>query len=1080
MSSENIYQYSPEQPIETVLRSQKQSRISYTRDFLLSLSELDVCKRLPTGFDSSILSELEEASHSIPEWQRIPGSLSSQSFRRGEYGSSPPTRGDCGNYSRGISGRWDSRSSNSNEKDSDTHSDCSDSGRRYGNQSRHNSEHDGLLGSGAFVRPPGYSAGVSVPKVRGNGQHQLSRSNEPYHPPRPYKAVPHSRRDHTDSYNDETFGSTECSSQDRAEEERKRRDSFELMRMEQQKAFQERKKHVSDKQKGVFDTDITALLEGSEDEKKLPNKDNASQASVVPLVSENDSAGFSFPTQTPASRPLVPPGFTSSILEKNLGSKTQMPTPEAEVGNVGFGNSIKHVEDNLVANGTYNNLHKKQQWGMDSTDQHYEMKSVHAPLVDGSERFAFPSSSGEVSDNSAVVDSSCKSSKLSEACEGQNYGEVTTIDSDKVTGHKIVNTGGQDHSNSILEKLFGSALIANTVGSSSFIEHHDHDIKADDSRSSIPFQSSKFAQWFLEEEKKPVDDFSGGKSRDLLSLIVTSDRGGYQGSGVSDEKANEYIPPVLPFESNEHANMFIASTATSVPVGISEPVYHHNKSGNSQGVLTCEDLEQSILQEINEKSSSLQHSVQSGSVTNTKAEQSKVDVDNCASQHLLSLLQKGTSLKDPAPLSNLDLFPDKPHVYGMGSLGPVVYRSSELNTENIQNSEKTLTLETLFGTAFMKELHSVGAPVSIHRVSTGGARRTDVSEPHGLPFPVSEDGLFSSTVEEFGLSKSSTEGNYLASKVKSEKIEGHWLGFDDPQTDLRSRFGAASGFEDRADGTMEIKLPEEDSLITVADSVNPLNTRFMPAFNATKDELLSPSNTQIDIAEKLAALNATLKDERSTVPGLEGPFFRGLHDPVDPEIPYHNLHGQPSSPQFHHPPMNHGRPFFHSIEAHHARVNSPVKYMGPENIIRHDSPPHHHFPANMFRHPSFQHVSAAPTRFDLPHHSMLPHMHMPNSFPPPHHIQGLPRGSPMPPRAFNQMAGYMPEMNLMQGFPVNHRQPNYNGLGIPLPESNHPESLERLIEMELRANSKQVHPVAAPGHSMGMYGHELDMAFRYR
>lgn len=37
------------------------------------------------------------------------------------------------------------------------------------------------------------------------------------------QAVPHSRREHNDSLNDETFGSSECTSEDRAEEERKRR-----------------------------------------------------------------------------------------------------------------------------------------------------------------------------------------------------------------------------------------------------------------------------------------------------------------------------------------------------------------------------------------------------------------------------------------------------------------------------------------------------------------------------------------------------------------------------------------------------------------------------------------------------------------------------------------------------------------------------------------------------------------------------------------------------------------------------------------------------------------------------------------
>lgn len=70
-------------------------------------------------------SEFEDASQ---DRQRIPGSLSG--FRRTEYGSSPPTRGDSGNYSRGIHGRWDSRSSGRSDRDSDPQSDL-DSGNVY-------------------------------------------------------------------------------------------------------------------------------------------------------------------------------------------------------------------------------------------------------------------------------------------------------------------------------------------------------------------------------------------------------------------------------------------------------------------------------------------------------------------------------------------------------------------------------------------------------------------------------------------------------------------------------------------------------------------------------------------------------------------------------------------------------------------------------------------------------------------------------------------------------------------------------------------------------------------------------------
>lgn len=43
--------------------------------------------------------------------------------------------------------------------------------------------------------------------------------------------------------------------------------------------------------------------------------------------------------------------------------------------------------------------------------------------------------------------------------------------------------------------------------------------------------------------------------------------------------------------------------------------------------------------------------------------------------------------------------------------------------------------------------------------------------------------------------------------------------------------------------------------------------------------------------------------------------------------------------------------------------------------------------------------------------------------------------------------------------------------------SNHPEALQRLIGMELRANPKQVHPFGV--NNQGIYNHELDTGFRY-
>ncbi|KAJ6675304.1 CHORISMATE SYNTHASE [Salix viminalis] len=120
MSLQNDDLPGPNQHVETSSESRRKLKTSYTREFLLSLSELDVCKNLPSGFDQSLLSEFEDTSQ---DRYRIPGSASSQSYRANDYSSSPPTRGDSSNFSRGIHGRWDSRSSGRSDRDSDSQSD---------------------------------------------------------------------------------------------------------------------------------------------------------------------------------------------------------------------------------------------------------------------------------------------------------------------------------------------------------------------------------------------------------------------------------------------------------------------------------------------------------------------------------------------------------------------------------------------------------------------------------------------------------------------------------------------------------------------------------------------------------------------------------------------------------------------------------------------------------------------------------------------------------------------------------------------------------------------------------------------
>ncbi|KAH1044798.1 hypothetical protein GYH30_026170 [Glycine max] len=957
---------------------QEKLKISYTRDFLLSLSGLDICRELPSGFDRSLLSEFEDASQ---DRQRSTGGLSVHSFsRRIEYSSSPLTRGDS--FSRGIHGKWETRSSGRSDKDSDSQSELdSDSGKRFGNQSRRSwqgPEHDGLLGSGSFPRPSGYTPGLAALKFRANDNYQLNRSNEPYHPPRPYKA-PHSRRETNDSLNDETFGSLECTSEDRAEEERKRRASFELMRKEQHKAFQE--KHKLNPDKNNDDFDITSLAD--DDEKRVVNRSNEYvEPNVTLSVLSNDEKSSSL-SQTPsAARPLVPPGFASAKLERNLATKTSLNTHSTEVGQPAPGDT-------------------------------------------------------------------------------------------GVKGKEAVGAFSPDNSNSILYKLFGNASTLDRDKSTSIVEQPDQ--KADETWSPHAFQSSKFAHWFVEEEKKPVDDLTH-RPNDLLSLIVGGEKGGLQTSNVETPQP---IAANFAFLNSEPTGEHMTSNVAHTTIDNSELLYKSDKPEVLAAVLTCEDLEQSILSQVGENGSSRPQPIQDKDF-DAKSEQ-LTPVDNHASHHLLSLLQKGTSHNDMELSSILDSSDKVPNTEGV-TTGNVLDNPGEANVD-VSNSSKTLTLETLFGSAFMKELQSVGAPLSVQRGSVGSAG-SDVSESLLFPFPTS-DNVHPPTGE---LTLNRHGSGVLPSEQtnhpKSNRFEEQWLGYGDSQGDgnsslLQSEISKASGFK----GPRDIHLPEEDSLITASDPLQ----NFLSAGNLVKTDL--SQDTTVDITRKLAALNPAFRDDRLVTRNQEGLAFpRGPYDMREPGIPYQNLNVQ-RSPQIH-PQLNHGGPMFNQLDSHPPHISSYMKLPTPEGMVHHDSPPNHQFPGNMLRPPFRQPNSGlAGPGFDPPvHHSMLQQqMHMQGNLPPPHLLRGFPRGAPMPSHASNPMTGFMQEPNPMQsqGFPFSgHQHPTFGGPGMQLQAPdvgggrNHPEALQRLFEMELR--SKNPKPIHASGHSQGMYGQELDLGFGYR
>lgn len=94
-------------------------------------------------------------------------------------------------------------------------------------------------------------------------------------------------------------------------------ESFELMRKEQQKALQEKQKQLPDNHKQNLDAGIVALLDSSADKKHIIGKADEEE---VPSKSQIESSRVS--THAPLSRPLVPPGFASTPVDKILPAQS--------------------------------------------------------------------------------------------------------------------------------------------------------------------------------------------------------------------------------------------------------------------------------------------------------------------------------------------------------------------------------------------------------------------------------------------------------------------------------------------------------------------------------------------------------------------------------------------------------------------------------------------------------------------------------------------------------------------------------------------------------------------------------------
>ncbi|KAK3128171.1 hypothetical protein QOZ80_6BG0457870 [Eleusine coracana subsp. coracana] len=936
----------------------KKMKIVYSRDFLLSFGELEHCKKLPADFDSARLSDLQELS---------------------------------------AGGRWDTRSTGSSDRDGELPDrEYLTQDRRNATQYRRswqNTEHDGLLGSGGFPRPSGY-AGQLASKDHGTA-YQINRTSQRYQPPRPYKKD-------IDSINDETFGSSEYSNEDRAEEEKKRRASFELMRKEQHKAMQGKKAGPDILKENPSD-DIISQLQTSTEKANTKAKNEKLDVSAVSSIYQESATKISSVLPAPAARPLVPPGFANAFVEKKLQPQSSNISLEPKGHNA-------TIETNIATIARAGHQLEGNKSATEITECESKEKDLSGHIAN----------LGSGDWEAGVMD------KYSIEKEGKS---------------KSIDPVRKDSSVSMLEQFFGNALSKGGSNLPTYVEIPPVNID-DDIVSSVP-ESSKFSRCFLDEDSKPAEDLS---SKSLLSMIVKNENP-EQGNVVhtSSDGGVQNLSPRSPIGKFDSGPKFLSFTSPSPTDGI---LKQHNPPDVPETVpvmMTCEDLEQAMLEQVKSDSGSSQKNAiqEHPAVVNEPIAMhtQKAAVDNHASHHLLSLLQKGTDSKGSSSLG-FQIGSEEPQSVEVNSMtNGRLSGSGPVDNAESATSGKNLTLEALFGAAFMSELHSKDAPVSIRGSATGGPSefaetgKTQLPSGHELFYPV-EPALHVNSTKDDALKE-------LGSEYRSSALPGPNQG--NPRFEMKG---------------LEIQLPEEDNLFTMNDSLPGQNSDILPSVRSSRIEGLLPDKAVDDLSFRLQTLVAGAAEHNQVL--RPDAHSREQRYQAESQNLYHLLQGRP-------PMMAH-----HPIVDHAINRNQHVPFDVPQ-------PTHHHrsYPANVNSMQNALHGPGVPHMDPAAHHLMLQHMSMPGSFPP----EGLPRGVP-PSQPAHHMPGYRPEMSNVNNFHMHPRQPNYGDFGLmagPEVRGNHPGAFERLMQMEMSARSKQqVHPAMAGPVPGGMHGHELDMNLRFR
>lgn len=488
---------------------------------------------------------------------------------------------------------------------------------------------------------------------------------------------------------------------------------------------------------------------------------------------------------------------------------------------------------------------------------------------------------------------------------------------------------------------------------------------------------------YLYTENKLFEDFS---SQDLPSLIANEGKVGSSTSIVSHDKLFNHVESGS-ITSNDSRQKFDASPTTALMVEVSEQFHQIDKPDQNHVVLTCEELEQSILADL-EGRFNLQHAVHGpGIVTDENMKHQKSDVDDEASQHLLSLLRKGAKKEKEMTFgTGVDVeVLDELSLIDKSSLSYLAMPDKS-TTEIIFSSEKSMILEALFGATFMNELQFAQAPT----------RRAVIDDESNIDaFPSTVGLLFPKSDARFCSSSGNRQLNKFVHQIDIAPL-------------------SKAGFEEKI---LEFYLPDEDSLIIESDALELVISDHLPFVNTSKNkEPVSKINVE-RLKDKLFT-GTPRGDIRISVldTTLQSP-----HDLVHARALNHNLQGTKASHN-----INYTRTL-HPLLQHLTNRNQQIKHIGsqqnlnvPQNILE------NLVPQNSFNHASTPGIG--PTSYDI----MLQQMSIPRNFQRQLPLPGFARGIQLPcQRIFLQ--GYLPKANNADNIPLQQQQPNSGSFGIGNP-----------------------------------------------